>query len=67
MTLLSLTNLFIVTIIESARAQAPAIIFIDEIDACGSARTNNTLQPYARQTINQLLQEMDGLVVLCTI
>jgi len=47
---------------ESARAQAPAIIFIDEIDACGSARTNNTLQPYARQTINQLLQEMDGFM-----
>lgn len=45
---------------EAARSQAPAIIFIDEIDACGSTRTNNTLQPYARQTINQLLQEMDG-------
>lgn len=45
---------------EAARQSAPAIIFIDEIDACGSARTNTTMQPYARQTINQLLQEMDG-------
>jgi len=45
---------------ESARKNAPAIIFIDEIDACGSKRTNNALQPYARQTINQLLQELDG-------
>jgi len=45
---------------ESAREQAPSIIFIDEIDACGSQRSNSPLQPYARQTINQLLQEMDG-------
>uniref|UniRef100_H2YDX0 AAA+ ATPase domain-containing protein n=1 Tax=Ciona savignyi TaxID=51511 RepID=H2YDX0_CIOSA len=45
---------------ENARKQAPAIIFIDEIDACGSKRTNSSLQPFARQTINQLLQEMDG-------
>ncbi|XP_078483180.1 ATP-dependent zinc metalloprotease YME1L1 [Ciona intestinalis] len=45
---------------ENARKQAPSIIFIDEIDACGSKRTNSSLQPYARQTINQLLQEMDG-------
>nr|CAB3267831.1 ATP-dependent zinc metalloprotease YME1L1 [Phallusia mammillata] len=45
---------------EKARAQSPAIIFIDEIDACGSKRSNSSRQPYARQTINQLLQEMDG-------
>ncbi|XP_039265051.2 ATP-dependent zinc metalloprotease YME1L1-like [Styela clava] len=43
-----------------ARENAPCIIFIDEIDACGDARTSSPLQPYARQTINQLLQEMDG-------
>jgi len=47
---------------QSARAQSPAIIFIDEIDAVGSTRTNSTVAPYARQTINQLLQEMDGFV-----
>jgi len=45
---------------ENARKNAPSIIFIDEIDACGSQRSNNPMQPYARQTINQLLQEMDG-------
>jgi len=45
---------------ESARAQAPSIIFIDEIDACGGQRSKNPMHPYARQTINQLLQEMDG-------
>nr|XP_039270926.1 ATP-dependent zinc metalloprotease YME1L1-like [Styela clava] len=43
-----------------ARENAPCIIFIDEIDACGSTRTSSPIQPYARQTINQLLQEMDG-------
>lgn len=43
-----------------ARENAPCIIFIDEIDACGSTRTSSPLQPYARQTINQLLQELDG-------
>lgn len=44
----------------SARETAPCIIFIDEIDACGSARVSSPVHPHARQTINQLLQEMDG-------
>jgi cell division protease FtsH len=48
---------------EQARAKAPAIIFIDELDALGRARS---LGPYAtghdekEQTLNQLLSEMDG-------
>ena len=46
--------------LDKARKRAPAIIFLDEIDACGGKRANTTIQPYARQTINQLLQEMDG-------
>ena len=44
---------------ESARKTAPAIIFIDEIDALASRRSSfysNT----GRQTVNQLLTEMDG-------
>ena len=45
---------------DKARKRSPAIIFLDEIDACGGKRANTTIQPYARQTINQLLQEMDG-------
>jgi cell division protease FtsH len=48
---------------EQARAQAPAIIFIDELDALGRAR--NAAMPGGandekEQTLNQLLAEMDG-------
>ncbi|HUI97826.1 MAG TPA: ATP-dependent zinc metalloprotease FtsH [Xanthobacteraceae bacterium] len=48
---------------EQARTKAPAIIFIDELDALGRARG---IGPYAgahdekEQTLNQLLVEMDG-------
>jgi cell division protease FtsH len=48
---------------EQARKKAPAIIFIDELDALGRARG---IGPYAgghdekEQTLNQLLVEMDG-------
>src|SRR5579871_1124219 len=48
---------------EQARSKAPAIIFIDELDALGRARG---LGPYAgghdekEQTLNQLLADMDG-------
>lgn len=40
--------------------RAPCVIFIDEIDSVGAKRTNSVLHPYANQTINQLLAEMDG-------
>src|SRR6184192_416198 len=47
---------------EQARAKAPAIIFIDELDALGRARGAG---PYGghdekEQTLNQLLVELDG-------
>lgn len=42
-----------------ARDQAPAIIFIDELDAIGGKR-NPKDQAYAKQTLNQLLVELDG-------
>ncbi len=47
---------------ERARKLAPCIIFIDEIDAIGSTRTNGGTGVEAdnNQTLNQLLVEMDG-------
>jgi cell division protease FtsH len=48
---------------EQARAQAPAIIFIDELDALGRARGAGPLMgghDEKEQTLNQLLVELDG-------
>jgi len=47
-------------ILEAAKEKSPCVIFIDEIDSVGAKRTNSVLHPYANQTINQLLTEMDG-------
>lgn len=44
----------------AAKARAPCLIFIDEIDSVGGSRTSSQLHPYANQTVNQLLSEMDG-------
>jgi cell division protease FtsH len=43
-----------------ARANAPAIVFIDEIDAVGGARGSDN-NSEREQTLNQLLVEMDGM------
>jgi len=48
---------------EQARARAPAIIFIDELDALGRARgaaTGIGGHDEREQTLNQLLTELDG-------
>ncbi|MFZ4650558.1 MAG: ATP-dependent metallopeptidase FtsH/Yme1/Tma family protein, partial [Rubrivivax sp.] len=48
---------------EQARARAPAIIFIDELDALGRARGVSGLvggHDEREQTLNQLLAELDG-------
>ncbi|KAE8403968.1 hypothetical protein BDV37DRAFT_248480 [Aspergillus pseudonomiae] len=42
-----------------ARSKAPAIIFIDELDAIGAKR-NERDAAYVKQTLNQLLTELDG-------
>lgn len=44
----------------NAKERAPAVIFIDEIDSVGAKRVSSSIHPYANQTINQLLAEMDG-------
>ncbi len=58
---------------EMAKKNAPAIVFIDEIDAIGRMRGFATLGGHGEQeqTLNQLLVEMDGfmpneqIVVIC--
>ena len=47
---------------EQAKASAPCIIFIDELDALGRARHASPIQgnDEKEQTLNQLLVEMDG-------
>ncbi len=46
---------------EQAKAKAPCIIFIDELDALGKARGAGPMAHEEReQTLNQLLVEMDG-------
>ncbi len=46
----------------TAKQSAPAIIFIDEIDAIGRARSQGVMQSHdeREQTLNQILVEMDG-------
>uniref|UniRef100_A0A7N8XZ28 ATP-dependent zinc metalloprotease YME1L1 n=1 Tax=Mastacembelus armatus TaxID=205130 RepID=A0A7N8XZ28_9TELE len=45
---------------KEAKANAPCVIFIDELDSVGGKRIESPMHPYSRQTINQLLSEMDG-------
>jgi cell division protease FtsH len=49
---------------EQARKAAPAIVFIDEIDAIGSSRADGAVRfgvnDEREQTLNQLLAEIDG-------
>src|SRR5437762_3223638 len=44
----------------TARRNAPAIVFIDELDAVGAARTGHGFNREQDQTLNQLLVELDG-------
>ncbi len=45
---------------EEARKNAPAIVFIDELDAVGMARSGTGHHREQDQTLNQLLVELDG-------
>ena len=44
---------------KAAKAQRPAIIFLDEIDAVGRKRSGK-MQQHLNMTLNQLLVELDG-------
>ena len=45
---------------EEARKNAPSIVFIDELDAVGQARSGHSFNREQDQTLNQLLVELDG-------
>ena len=44
----------------AARKAAPAVVYIDEIDAIGGKRTGHASSGEREQTLDQLLSEMDG-------
>ncbi|MEW2387057.1 tetratricopeptide repeat protein [Streptomyces venezuelae] len=47
-------------VFETARRQAPCVLFLDELDALGAKRSR-TAHNGMRNTVNQLLTELDGI------
>ncbi|MFG2653366.1 ATP-binding protein [Streptomyces sp. NPDC048436] len=47
-------------IFQTARRQAPCVVFLDELDALGAKRSR-TQHSGLRNTVNQLLTELDGI------
>ncbi|MGH9281490.1 MAG: ATP-dependent zinc metalloprotease FtsH, partial [Acidimicrobiales bacterium] len=43
-----------------ARAAAPSIVFVDEIDAVGRTRGGSSMNPEGESTLNELLIQLDG-------
>jgi hypothetical protein len=48
-------------VFDTARANAPCVLFLDEIDALGQKRSQLRSSPAMRGTVNQLLSEMDSV------
>lgn len=46
---------------DTAREMAPAVVFIDEIDALGHKRSRFRADSAGRNVVNQLLTELDGI------
>lgn len=47
-------------VFETARRQAPCVVFLDELDALGAKRSR-TAHSGMRNVVNQLLSELDGI------
>ncbi|MEU6483917.1 ATP-binding protein [Streptomyces sp. NPDC046887] len=47
-------------VFETARRQAPCVVFLDELDALGAKRSRSA-HSGTRNTVNQLLTELDGI------
>jgi AAA+ superfamily predicted ATPase len=47
-------------IFNTARRNAPCVVFLDELDAIGQKRSHLRSSPSQRGVVNQLLSEMDG-------
>ena len=45
---------------QKAKKAAPAIIFVDEIDAVGRTRSPGSMNPEGESTLNELLIQLDG-------
>ncbi len=50
------------SVFKTARASAPCLLFIDEVDALAGKRGESNSHSEREQTLNQLLVEMDGIV-----
>lgn len=48
-------------IFDSARASAPTVLFMDEVDAIGMKRSSTGQHAYIRQMVNELLVQMDSM------
>jgi SpoVK/Ycf46/Vps4 family AAA+-type ATPase len=48
-------------VFETARENAPCVLFLDELDALGQKRTHLRNNPAMRGTVNQLLVELDSV------
>lgn len=49
---------------QTARRRAPCVVFVDELDAVGARRDDNTASSAPSSALAQLLTELDGFQVI---